>query len=297
VEQMNIIVERELPWGLVLSTGYVSSLGKRQSGSNASVDLNGAAPGAANVQTRRILSALYPNVTTINTVENYYTSSFNSMQTTLDMRLKKGMTISVNHTWAHSIDNSEVRYYAFAVPGTIKGSSNSDIRNRLVVSWVYDLPWNNRWQGAWTVLFRNWRLNAIAFAQTGLPFAVTQTGTQTNNATGANRPNQVAPFRVANATTDQWFNPAAFQAQPANVWGNEGRNLLQAPGMWNMDLSIHREFKVREKITAQFRLESFDFTNTVTPAQPISVLGQADFGKIITWTGGRQNQAALKILF
>jgi hypothetical protein len=297
VEQINVIVERELPWGLVLSTGYVSSLGKRQSGSNASVDLNGAAPGAANVQTRRILSALYPNVTTINTVENYFTSSFNSMQTTLDMRLNKGLTLSVNHTWAHSIDNSEVRYYAFAVPGTIKGSSNSDIRNRVVVSFVYDLPWNGRWQGAWTVLFKNWRLNAIAFAQTGLPFSVTQTGTQTNNATGSNRPNQVAPFQVANATTDQWFNPAAFVAQAANVWGNEGRNLLQAPGMWNMDLSIHREFRIRERITAQFRLESFDFTNTVTPAQPISVLGQTDFGKIITWTGGRQNQAALKLLF
>jgi hypothetical protein len=297
VEQMNMIVERELPWRLILSSGYVASLGKRQSGSNLSVDLNGAAPGAANVQTRRILSALYPNVTTINTVENYYTSSYNSMQTTLEMRPRNGMSLSINHTWAHSIDNSEVRYIAFAVPTTIKGSSNSDIRNRLVVSWVYDLPWNRSWNGHWTVLVRNWRLNAIAFAQTGLPFAVTQTGTQTNNATGTNRPNQVASFRVANPTTDQWFNTAAFVAQPANTWGNEGRNLLTAPGTWNMDLSIHREFKVREKITAQFRLESFDFTNTVLPAQPISVLGQADFGKIITWTSGRQNQIALKFLF
>jgi hypothetical protein len=297
VEQLNLVVQRQLPLGMVLSSGYVASLGKRQSGSNLSVDLNGAAPGPTNVQTRRILSSTYPNVTTINTVENYYTSSYNSMQTTLDLRARRGMSVSLNHTWAHSIDNSEIRYLAYALPTTIKGNSNSDIRQRLVVSWVYELPYNKNWKGIYRLFLRDWRLNAIAFAQTGLPFSVTQTGTQTNGATGANRPNQVSSFMVAKPTTDQWFNPAAFIAQPANTWGNEGRNLLVTPGAWNMDLSIHREFKPMERLTVQFRLESFDFTNTVIPGQPISVLGQADFGKIITWTGGRQNQVALKFLF
>ncbi|HXJ42945.1 MAG TPA: hypothetical protein VNH18_26935, partial [Bryobacteraceae bacterium] len=285
VEQINLVVQRQLPLGMVLSSGYVASLGKRQSGSNLSVDLNGAAPGAANVQTRRILSAIYPNVTTINTVENYYTSSYNSMQTTLDLRARHGMSLSINHTWAHSIDNSEIRYLAYALPTTIKGNSNSDIRQRLVVSWVYELPYNKNWKGIYPLFLKNWRLNAIAFAQAGLPFSVTQTGTQTNGATGTNRPNQVSSFMVASPTSDQWFNPAAFIAQPANTWGNEGRNLLVTPGTWNMDLSIHREFKPMERLTLQFRLESFDFTNTVIPGQPISVLGQADFGKIINWTG------------
>ena len=69
----------------------------------------------------------------------------------------------------------------------------------------------------------------MGIAQTGLPFQVTQTGTQTNNATGTNRPNQVADFHVANATAGQWFDQAAFIAQAANSWGNEGRNLLNVP--------------------------------------------------------------------
>src|SRR5258708_33720350 len=152
------------------------------------------------------------------------------------------------------------------------------------------MPWEKSWKSVYAVFLRNWRLNAIAFAQAGLPFAVTQTGTQTNSATGTNRPNQVSSYMVPGATTDRWFNPAAFAAQPANTWGSEGRNLLTAPGVWHMDLSIHREVKPREKLTVQFPLESFDLTNTVTPAHPIAVLGQAGSGTIVTEPGGHQTR-------
>src|SRR5215831_1368837 len=287
VEQLNFTVERQLPGRLVLTTSYVGSLGRRQSGSNASVDLNGAAPGAANVQTRRIYSAIYPNVTTINTVINYFTSSYHALQTSLDLRSRYGMTLNINHTWAHTIDNSEVRYIAFATPITIKGSAGGDIRQRVSISWNYDIPAPRSAAGALGFLMRNWRINALGLAQSGLPFSVTQTGTQTNNATGSNRPNQVGDFRAANASANQWFNQAAFAAQPANVWGSEGRNLLTAPGTWNFDLGIHREFKLKERAALQFRWEMFDFTNTVMPNQPIAVLGQPNFGQIITYSSSR----------
>jgi hypothetical protein len=35
----------------------------------------------------------------------------------------------------------------------------------------------------------------------------------------------------------------------------------------------------------------------MTPAAPVSVLGAPNFGKIVTLTGSRQQQIALKILF
>ncbi len=297
VEQFNLTVQRQLPGRFVLTTGYVASLGKRQSGSNTAIDLNGAPPGAANVQTRRVYSSIYPNVTTINTVQNYYTSSYNALQTTLEVRDWRGMTLNVNHTWAHGLDNSELRYVGYAQPVTIKGSANSDIRHRVAITWVYELPFNKTSNSIYSAFLRNWRINALGIAQTGLPFQITQTGTQTNNATGTNRPNQVTDFHVADSTTAQWFNPAAFLAQPAYTWGSEGRNLLNAPGKWNFDLSLHREFRPTEAVTLQFRWEAFDFTNTVTPAGPVSVLGSPGFGSILTFTGNRQQQVALKILF
>jgi Carboxypeptidase regulatory-like domain len=297
VEQFNVSLQRQLPWGLTLNNAYVGSLGRLQSGSNASVDRNGAAPGAANVQTRRILSQLYPNVTTINTVMNYFTSSYHAWQTSLDIRAHRGITMNFNHTWAHTIDNSEIRYLAFAVPVTVKGNAGGDIRNRISVSLNYEVPFGKDSKKPWARLARNWRVNSLGFAQAGLPFSVTQTGTQTNNATGANRPNQVADYHISNPTAAQWFNPAAFQAQPANTWGNAGKNLLNAPGTWNFDLSLHREFRLTERYLLQLRWESFNFTNSVVPNQPVSVLGQPGFGSILTVSGNRQQQVALKLLF
>ena len=97
-EQFNFSVQRQLPWGLILNNAYVASLGKIMSGANTSWDRNGAAPGTANVQTRRVLSYLYPNVTTINTVENYFTSSYQALQTSLDWRGHNGFTLNFNHT-------------------------------------------------------------------------------------------------------------------------------------------------------------------------------------------------------
>jgi hypothetical protein len=167
----------------------------------------------------------------------------------------------------------------------------------VAVTWTYEIPFGkkiNRW---YAVPIRNWKVNALGFFQTGFPVTIGQTGTQTNSATGTNRPNVVSSPQVANASVKQWFNPAAFAAQPANTWGNLGRNTLNAPGTWDMDLSIHREFKVRERITMQFRAESFNFTNTELPNPPIATLGQANFGQIITFSGSRTMQFALKVLF
>jgi hypothetical protein len=88
--------------------------------------------------------------------------------------------------------------------------------------------------------------------------------------------------------------PGSIRGPVREYLGHEGRNLLNAPGKWNFDLSLHREFRPTEAITLQFRWEAFDFTNTVTPAAPISVLGAPGFGRIVTFTGNRQQQIALK---
>ena len=48
--------------------------------------------------------------------------------------------------------------------------------------------------------------------------------------------------------------------------------------------------------STQFRAEAFNFTNTELPNAPIAVLGQANFGQIITFSGSRTMQFAIKIL-
>ena len=117
-----------------------------------------------------------------------------------------------------------------------------------------------------------------------------------NGATGPNYPNVIA---TANGpgTYAQWFNTAAFVNQPNNTWGSAGRTIGFGPGNWNFDTSLQREFKPIERITLQFRLESFDVTNTQSPANPNTTVGSTTFGQITSISGSRQQQVALKILF
>jgi hypothetical protein len=60
---------------------------------------------------------------------------------------------------------------------------------------------------------------------------------------------------------------------------------------------VHREFKPLERVTMQFRVETFDTTNTQTPGSPNAQLGSATFGRITSISGSRTVQVALKLLF
>jgi len=45
-------------------------------------------------------------------------------------------------------------------------------------------------------------------------------------------------------------------------FGSSGRNLLRGPGVFNLDGSLFRDFKMTERYTLQFRAEIFGATNT-----------------------------------
>jgi hypothetical protein len=299
--QYNLTAQRQLPFGLILSSGLVGNLGRDLSGSNSSFPEDGAAPGAANVALRRIYASVLPLATGISEVTNYYNSSFTSMQTTLSHPFSHGMVISVNHTWAHQFDNSAVRYIntptGAQVPILLYGPSSTDLRQHVTITMTYNLPFGGTSKTLLAKVVHEWRLNTIGTIQTGSLLSIGQTGTQTNGATGTNYPNAVGNANLANQTFSEWFNTAAFAPQPNYQWGTLGRIGLYGPGMWDFDVSIHREFRPMEHLTAQFRLETFDTTNTCLPGNPNTTLGSATFGEITTRSGSRTVQIALKLLF
>ncbi len=127
--------------------------------------------------------------------------------------------------------------------------------------------------------------------------SITQTGTQTNNATGANYPDLAGDWSVSNPSRSQWFNASAFKAQPNYTWGSAPPNFLRGPHTWNMDAAVARDFRVTERFTAQFRVESFDATNSVMFTTGTTQLGAPGFGSVLSVTGNRQSQVALKVLY
>src|SRR5262249_13121072 len=59
-----------------------------------------------------------------------------------------------------------------------------------------------------------------------------------------------------------WFNPLAFR-QPTGVrFGTTGRNTMFGPGLVNMNLSLFRTFKIKERVNTEFKAECFNISNT-----------------------------------
>ncbi|MEO8372728.1 MAG: TonB-dependent receptor [Candidatus Solibacter sp.] len=297
VIQYNMAFQRQLPRDLVFTSSYVSQLGRKLSPANGSIEANGIAPGPELPQARRVYAAALPNVTGIGVVRNWYNNSYQSMQNTLEHRFKDGVSLTVNHTWSHNIDAAEVRYLSYGQIGQIRGSANSDIRHRVTIAATWNSPFGKKSNAFYNLAIRNWNLNTIGVIRTGSPLAITQNSTRVNSATGTDRPNVIGDPNQVDRTWSKWFNTAAFAAQPLYTWGNEGRNVINGPGTWNFDVGLAREFHVMERYALQFRLETFNTTNTVHPTNPNTTLGSVDFGKITSVTGNRQCQVALKIIF
>jgi hypothetical protein len=65
-----------------------------------------------------------------------------------------------------------------------------------------------------------------------------------------------------------YFNPLAFAPVTTPSFGTVAPYSMRGPGAVNMDLSLSRSFRVKERYTIQFRADSFNFTNTPHFANP-----------------------------
>ena len=219
-----------------------------------------------------------------------------------------GLTLSGNHTWAHSIDNASSFFNDSAFDGTgrfgfrdpynpalDRADSSNDIRHRFTLSYNWEIPWGKNLTGALGHVASGWNLTGIYQAQTGGTFSVydysaSQCNTSATNAcypllTGSapsmdgrtpvsGAPNRYVLYDVSNMfQTQQSFcatntlNGLAGTACTAALVNlhpelQSGRNLFRAPGFWNWDLAVLKNFRLPwESMGLQFRAEFFNLVN------------------------------------
>ena len=118
-----------------------------------------------------------------------------------------------------------------------------------------------------TAVLGGWRINSIVSLMSGLPFFVTASN-QLSMAGSTQRADLVNPDVQIFGSVSGYFDPLAFKSVTGLRFGNLGFNSLRGPGVVNMDLSVSREFPIKERYKLQFRFESFNFTNTPHFALP-----------------------------
>jgi hypothetical protein len=207
------------------------------------------------------------------------------------------------YTWSHAIDNdnsSREDAYNLALE---QASSSFDIRQRFVLSSVYELPFgrgkaflsNSR---IGNIVAGGWQLSGIFTKQTGLPFTPVENVDASNTGT-TERPNRLGSGILATGQSiNDWFNLADFVAPAAYTFGNSGRNILRGPGLTNLDLGLSRVVPIRERFRVEFRAEAFNLLNTPQFGLPNATLGTATAGTITTTVNSqRELQLALRLAF
>ena len=98
---------------------------------------------------------------------------------------------------------------------------------------------------------------------------------------------------------DQWFDRKAFPAVPLASYrfGSSGRNILDGPGTFALNLKVSRQFKLAEATAMELRAESFNLANHANFGLPVTDLASPGFGRILEASPSRLVQFGLKFLF
>ena len=219
-------------------------------------------------------------------------------------RLARGLFFRANYTFAKNIDNATNELFSSIVNprraqdgynfGNERGLSALNIRHKLTISWVYDLPNIQTDRGYLRVLAHGWEWSGSYIAESGQPVTPLSDNDANANGDGAGdrailNPNGVGltgtivdpvcndgaggATRVITATAAACasdahivgyvaeISTARFVQAGTGAQANAGRNIINSPGLniWNM--SIFKSTKFTERFTLQFRADTYDTFN------------------------------------
>ncbi len=315
-QQWNFTIQKKLPRNLIADIGYVGSKGTRLTeGFDGNRPIQVVVPGAGvpSIRSRRPFQG-YDSLPVYKSIGN---STYHALQTKIERRMASGLSVLGSYTFSKALSSADIssvgggaylggiqNYFNLAAD---KAPAGFDIRHRLSVAAIYDLPFFTHAQmAAVRTLLGGWQLGTIITEQTG--FASTMGGTGDTTGTGVGSRLSVVPGQsvtVANPNRDKWFNTAAFMDTPLGQWGNNSRMPIHMPGMNNIDASATKNFRFKESANLQFRAEFFNFFNHVNLGAPGTDLHAPNtFGRITSAsqgagvsTDGRVIQFGLKLMF
>ncbi|HYL72760.1 MAG TPA: TonB-dependent receptor [Bryobacteraceae bacterium] len=342
--QFNFGIQREIGWGTVVDVAYVASLG-RHLGENVQINTVpfGAQflPQNQNPQTNTPLNdnyfRPYPGYGTIPQQIFEGNSSYHSLQVTANRRFAKSLEFGVAFTHSKAMDYAEgdSTTSASGTTNTVPTYLNRVFRNYglgvydrpnvLTFHFLYDLPKLSKLLPNRVVraVADGWQIADITSFIPGKPLSITMNNSPSVNFTGGG--DGAVPVLLGDPTGqrtfDQYFNVAAL-AKPIPVspasctasgcspmtylnFGNTPRYPIRGPGTNNWNLSVFKNFSIREKVHFQFRAEAynafnhtqFDGVDTTVTFNAAGQQTRASSGQLNSSRDPRIMQLALRLSF
>jgi hypothetical protein len=323
IYQYNLGLQRQLGKGLVGELNYVGSSSHKLT---TQVDLNPIIQGT----TTRILNTQpglqIPNAFgAVLATSGAANASYNGLLASLRKQLGDWHSIgetffTLAYTWSHEIDDgNELFRNSSQVPasshGLFRASGDADVRNRVVLSGGWELPFAHMWDSGPKRLTRGWTLYSIITAQSGFPldviaglpgpgggeFVPGPSGLGDSNLVrpdwAGGPPQSLDPHKLQTINVDGTpltghfaFNPSGLSFPdcfnssappgtaggcPQATYGTLPRNFFRGPDRVNFDLSLEKKTPLTERVQLTFRAEFFNVFNHTEWQSPPS--GSATF--------------------
>ena len=354
-ENVQLTVEREFPSRMVARFGYVGVFARHNQATiegnpetQAGHDACLADPVCSTTANRPLQSQLYPthtqygypdpinnngknlnDFTSMGFISSLSSSSYHSLQLSLDKGLSHGLELQASYTFSHSLDDASSfegsgfggtngRGYNQFVKGLNYGNSTFDARHRFVIAPIYVVPFK-RGGSTWSLynlLLSGWQFSGIATFATGQPFDIAySTNSQSSSLslwcssrlsfyTCPDVPNQIAPLvkgelRAPVNNKSTFFFPASFAPETLGNFGNVTRNKYHGPGINNTNFIIAKNFALSGDgvRSLQIRMESDNVFNHTQFLNPTGTFTSGNFGLITAAAAARQTQLAAKFYF
>jgi hypothetical protein len=311
VQSWNFAIQRALPSNFSVEAAYVGNhgvdIGSVQNYNASRIPGSGTASEPLNILFHRTAETDLGGNNGGGLGES---SEYEAFQAKLNRKFSNGFVFTTSYTFSKAIDYTATIFNNINLNAN-RGLANMNRPNMFTQSGTYEFPFGQgkRWakSGASKALFGGWQLSGLWTLESGLPLDIQISATSLNAPGNGNRPNVNGPVQIfGNIGPGQlYFDTSMFSAPPANTFGNVGRNILHGPGLFEIDMSLVRKFRITERINIDFRVDTFDATNGAHYDNPGSVFGNSNFGQVTTDQGtqnvavqvSRQWQFSLKLAF
>jgi hypothetical protein len=279
----------------LVTSGIVSATFVNSSTTRTDLNQNAAGNFAGRIEQTTMAARLRPNPQfgTAIFLSNAADSNYHSMQTTLRKRFASGLLFNLSYTFSKVIDNQSADPVGTSSTPTVlgggvidsnnlrnnRGPANWDRTHVWVTTWIYELPfgkgkkWMSNASPALNALLGGWSIQGFNALMSGTPYSISSGSRTAFFGSGTGTSGNSRAILVGNTQPDATLKakpgvigPVFFQdasaftfAAPGDI--GMGRNTFRGPNYWNVDASISKSFKFKERADVTFRLEAFNALN------------------------------------
>ena len=329
----NVNVQRDLPGHMVLTLGYAGARGQHLL---RNTDANTAVP-----QVQADGTLFFPQGgprqnTAFSAIELKTSdgeSWYDALVTELRRTSANGLSFQVAYTLARNEDTTQAStFFSDATNATVsffpefgqdynRGTADFHARHNLVANLAWDIPMARGSKGLAKALLADWQLAVIGQYRSGPSLTAFVQANRSRSlwspsqgpGIGFDRPNLAAGRSPDDAVTgdpEHWFDPTAFELQPAGRLGNAPRGAFIGPDLKVVDLALVKRVpfsKLGPAGNVELRIEAFNVFNRANYGIPslVAFAGVAPneqplptFGRIrTTTTPARQVQIGVRLVF